>query len=173
VGELDARYSSPGAAPATWRQVEEAVTAAATFWLSTARPGGRPHVTPLLAVWDGRALHFCTGPEERKARNLWADRRCVLTTGCHTLDGLDVVVEGDAVRVTDDGRLRRLAAAWEAKYGPGWRFAVRDGAFRHAEASLRGDDPGEALVYEVVPRVVFAFAKGEPYAQTRFRLGSR
>ncbi len=29
---------------------------------STVRPDGRPHVTPLLAVWADDALHFCTGP---------------------------------------------------------------------------------------------------------------
>jgi len=37
-------------------------------------------------------LYFCTGPHERKARNLGQNPHCVLTTGCNTLkEGLDVV----------------------------------------------------------------------------------
>jgi len=38
----------------------------------------------------------------------------------------------------------------------------------HDPGSLRGADPGSALVYEVVPTKAFAFAKGE-YGQTRWR----
>jgi hypothetical protein len=41
-----------------------------TFWLSTARPDGRPHVTPFIAVWLDEALWFCTGADELKAKNL-------------------------------------------------------------------------------------------------------
>ena len=40
------------------------------YWLSTVRPDGRPHVTPLMSVWLEGALYFCTGPDERKAKNL-------------------------------------------------------------------------------------------------------
>ena len=111
------------------------------YWLTTVRRDGRPHVTPLLAVWNDGALHFCTGPDEQKARNLEATTHSAVTTGCNTMgEGLDVVVEGDAVRVTDDTRLQRLADAWEAKYGSDWHFDVHDGAFHH--------DAGEALVFE-------------------------
>jgi hypothetical protein len=48
---------------------------------STVRPDGRPHVTPLIAVWHAGALWFATGPEERKARNLAENPSCVLTPG--------------------------------------------------------------------------------------------
>ena len=71
------------------------------YWLSTVRPDGRPHVTPIAAVWLDGALHFCTGPTERKAKNLARNRYCVVTTGTNALEGLDVVIEGEAVRVTD------------------------------------------------------------------------
>jgi nicotinamidase-related amidase len=44
------------------------------------QPDGRLHVTPLRT-----------------------STQCVLTTGCNALgEGLDLVVEGDAVRLTDD-----------------------------------------------------------------------
>ncbi|MFB7075663.1 pyridoxamine 5'-phosphate oxidase family protein, partial [Streptomyces sp. NPDC056290] len=86
----------------------------------------------------------------------------VLTTGTSTWNqGYDVVVEGEAVRVADDARLRELAAAWEGKYGSFWHFEVRDGHFHHG--------PGRAVVFSVAPRTVFGFGKGEPFSQTRWR----
>ncbi len=74
---------------------------AEVLWLSTVRPSGQPHVTPLLAVWWNGAIHFCTGPTERKAKNPAANPACVLTTGRAELEGLDIVIEGRAVIVTD------------------------------------------------------------------------
>ncbi|WP_432095719.1 pyridoxamine 5'-phosphate oxidase family protein [Streptomyces sp. bgisy100] len=161
VAELDARYSIPGAAPTPWAEALEGLEGAELFWLSTVRPDGRPHVTPLLAVWLDDALYFCTGTEERKARNLARNTRCALTTGRNALnEGVDLVVEGEAVQLGDDTRLRRVADAYEAKYGSEWHFVVRDGAFV--------GQGGRALVYEVAPATVFAFRKGE-YSQTRWR----
>jgi hypothetical protein len=55
-------------------------------------------------------------------------------------------------------------------YGQDWRFEVVDGAFVHANDSLRGDDPGSAHVFAVVPRS--AFGKGEPHSETRFTFPS-
>jgi hypothetical protein len=169
AAELDARFSSDGATATPWERASGGLRDAEVFWLTTVRPDGRPHVTPLLAVWLDDALYFCTGPTERKARNLVRNPHCVLTTGCATLDeGLDLVVEGDAVRVTDDAGLVRVADAYLSKYGSDWHFAVRDGAFHHGPESLRGADPGEAWVYEVAPSRVFGFGKGE-FSQTRWR----
>ncbi|MFJ8790475.1 pyridoxamine 5'-phosphate oxidase family protein [Streptomyces sp. NPDC102462] len=160
-GELDRRYSSAGASAPAWSEAEALLRAAELFWISTVRPDGRPHVTPLPAVWAEGALHFCTGPEERKARNLDRNPEVVLTTGTNTWDkGFDLVVEGTAVRVTDDGRLRELAAVWEAKYGAFWHFEVRDGHFEHG--------PGRARVFAVPPRTVFGFAKGTLFSQTKW-----
>ncbi|HEY1515708.1 MAG TPA: pyridoxamine 5'-phosphate oxidase family protein [Solirubrobacteraceae bacterium] len=74
-------FSEPDATPTPWAAGLEQLRAADTFWLSTVRPDGRPHVTPLTAVWHAGALWFATGPEERKARNLAENPSCVLTTG--------------------------------------------------------------------------------------------
>jgi len=165
VTDLDARYGDEGAGPTPWADARRELEAAELSWLTTVRPDGRPHVTPLLSVWVDEAAHLCTGPEERKARNLAGNRHCLLTTGRNTLrEGLDVVIEGDAEPVENDEDLRRLAEAWEAKYGPDWHFDVRDGAFHH--------QGGRALVFRVAPTTVFGFAKG-PYSQTRWRFGSR
>ena len=119
VTTLDARFSVPDARPTPWSEARQQLGEAGAYWLSTVRADGRPHVTTLMAVWHGDALYFSTGPTEQKARNLEQNQKVILTTGCNDISrGLDVVVEGRAVRVRDDGRLRVLAAAWEAKYGP-------------------------------------------------------
>ena len=103
IAELDARFSSEGATPTQWTEARQLLEAAEVFWLSTVRPDGRPHVTPLLAVWLDDALYFCTSSPERKAKNLDHSPHCVLTTGRNSLDGLDIVVEGEA-----RGRRRRV-----------------------------------------------------------------
>lgn len=163
MAELDARYSSDGATPTGWAEARGRLESAQLYWLSTVRPDGRPHVTPLLSVWLDGALYFCTGPSERKARNLAHNPHCILVTGCNALDeGLDLVVEGDAAKVSDDATLRRTADAYESKYGSDWHFEVRDGAFL--------GPGGQALVYEVAPSTVFGFGKGE-FSQTRWRFG--
>ncbi|MFJ7587739.1 pyridoxamine 5'-phosphate oxidase family protein [Streptomyces sp. NPDC097617] len=159
--ELDARYSDEQATAVPWREAAGRLAAAELYWLTTVRPDARPHVTPLIGVWADGALHFCTGPEERKAKNLRRNAHVVLTTGTNTLhEGFDLVVEGVATRVTDPERLRRLATAWEAKYGAEWHFDIGDGGFVNPDA-------GEAVVFAVRPSTAFGFGKGG-YSQTRW-----
>jgi general stress protein 26 len=169
--ELDLRFSSEGAIPLPWQAVVDAIESAEIFWLSTVRSEGRPHVTPLPAMWLDAALHFCTGREEQKAKNIEANPHCILTTGCNEFrKGLDVVVEGKAVRVTDTQMLERLAAMWMSKLG--WPFDVIDGGFRDPAIERKEgdrDDLATALVFGVMPTKVLAFGKGEPYSQTRYR----
>ncbi|KLJ05073.1 pyridoxamine 5'-phosphate oxidase family protein [Streptomyces albidoflavus] len=162
---LDPRYSTPDAEAVPWSAAEDLLTRSEVFWLTTVRPDGRPHVTPLLAVWQHGALHFATGAEERKARNLAQNQQVILTTGTNTLsDGLDLVVEGEASLVSDTDRLTSLAAAWSTKYGPDWTFEVADGTFHHP-------DGANALVFAVPPHRVFGFTKGTPFSQTRWDFG--
>ena len=157
--ELHAQFSSPGASATLWAEGRRELEVAQIYWLATVRPDGRPHVTPLLAIWMDGALYFCTGPDERKAKNLAHNAHCVITTGCNLLEGLDVVVEGEAVQVRDEATLQSLAALYASKYG--WRYQVRDGAFY--------GEGGRALVYEVAPATAFGFGKGESSSQTRWR----
>lgn len=157
---LDPRFSDPDTEPTPWSETVDALRDAELFWLTTVRADGRPHVTPLVAVWHDDAIHFCTGAAEQKAVNLRSNPDVILTTGCHRWDGgLDVVVEGRAERTTDDPTLQRLAAAWTQKWHGEWQFEVGDGAFRHA-------DGGEALVFTVGPTKVLAFGKS-PFTHTR------
>jgi general stress protein 26 len=164
VGELDPRFSSPGATATDWALGRRHVDEAEVFWLSTVRPDGRPHVTPLLAVWHDDALCFCTGSGERKAENLRQNPHCVLTTGQNGLDGLDVVVEGEAVEVNDGAQLEAVAAAYESKYGA--HFTAPEGTWFGLGDAIRA---GNVLVYRVKPATVLGFARGEEFSQTRWR----
>ena len=167
TGTLDTRFSDPAAEPSAWKDVEAELAGAGIYWLTTVREDGRPHVTPLIAVWYDGALHFATGDGEQKFRNLTANPRVVLTTGSNALKaGLDVVAEGEAVRVREQKRLEALADAWVEKYSEEWRFEVRDGDFRLA-------DGGRAAVFGVAPTKVLAFRKEGTYAQTTWRLTER
>lgn len=161
VPELNADFSSPEAVAPPWDRVVEVLTTSEIFFLSTVRSNGRPHVTPIPAVWHEGALHICTGEQEQKAKNLTVNPYCVLTTGTNRLHtGLDVVVEGHAEPVLDQARLERLAALWLAKLD--WPFEV-------VEAGFSDGHHGVATVYAVVPEKVLAFGKGEPFSQTRYR----
>jgi general stress protein 26 len=162
IAELDQRFSDPNATPTAWAAARELLETSKAYWLSTVRPDGRPHVTTIAAVWVDGVLHFTTGQTERKAKNLEDNRQCAVTTGCNGLEGLDVVVEGEAVLVTDEARLQRLAAAYIAKYDDLFVFHVRERAL-WIEGS---EDAG--LAFEVRPTKAFGFGKG-PYSQTRWR----
>jgi hypothetical protein len=158
---LDGRFSSPGATAMPWAEALGHLESAEIFWLTTVRPDGRPHVTPLLAIWLEGALYFSTGETERKAKNLAHNAHCILTTGGNALnEGFDLVVEGDAARVSDEATLQRLAERYLAKYG--WQFTVRDGALHGGEGNI-------AQVFAVTPTTAFGFGKGEPFSQTRWR----
>ncbi len=92
LGELDTRFSSVNATARPWAEALAILETAETFWLSSVRPDGRPHVATLFAVWLEGALHICTGVTERKAKNLAGNRSVAITTGCNTQSGLDIVV---------------------------------------------------------------------------------
>ena len=157
---LDERFSDPGAQPTGWATTRQALESAEISWLTTVRADGRAHATPLVTVWLDDAVHFCTGPEEQKAINLRRNRHVAVITGCNDWrGGLDVIVEGEAELVTDEDRLRRLAAAWATKWDGRWRYEIRDGSFVNP-------GHGKALVFEVRPAKVLAFRKGG-FSQTR------
>ena len=161
--ELDPPFSQPGSTATDWSTVQRILEAAETSWLTTVRADGRPHVTPLVAVWHGDSLYFCTGEAEQKAVNLRSNQHVVLTTGCNGWqEGIDVVVEGVATRVTDDALLADLAAVWATKWDGSWQFEARDGAFHHED----GGEDHPALVFEVAIAKVLSFDK-EGGAATR------
>jgi len=139
---LDQRFSHPDAKAAAWAETARVLEDAQLSWICTVRADGRPHLTPLVAVWLDDTLYFSTGEGEQKAVNLRGNPHVLLLTGCSRWDeGLDVVAEGD------DGQ---------------WQFGVRDGRFEHQGG-------GQSLVFAVRPAKILAFAKGQ-FGQTRHRL---
>jgi hypothetical protein len=162
--EFDSRFSDPKAEATPWDVAGRVLQEAELYWITTVRRDGRPHVTPLVGVWVDDAMHFATGPQEQKAVNLQENQQVAVTTGSNTwAEGIDVVVEGIAVRLTDNAELQHVADAYFAKYGDDWAFEVGDGTFGS------GDDA--AYVFRIQPAKVLAFAK-QPHAQTRYRFAA-
>jgi nitroimidazol reductase NimA-like FMN-containing flavoprotein (pyridoxamine 5'-phosphate oxidase superfamily) len=158
--KLDTTFSDPEATATSWEDTLGVLEGAEICWIATVRASGRPHMTPLVAVWLDGALHFCTGESEQKAVNLRTNENVILMTGCNQWDrGIDVVLEGQAVRVNDIDTLQRLAEAWARKWDGRWQYEPVEGGFK-------GDG---VLVYSVSPHKVFAFAKGN-FSQTRHSL---
>lgn len=78
-----------------------------TTFLGTTRPDGRPHAAGIGAVWLDGDLYFTSGVGPRKSRNLAANPACTISTKLTTID---IVLEGEAVRVTDGPTLELVAA---------------------------------------------------------------
>src|SRR5258706_861310 len=83
-----------------------------TCWLATINPDGSPHVTGVGAIWVDDAFWFETGETTRKGKNLAADPRCVLSVAG---DDFDLVVEGDAHKVSDPSTVATIAERWAAE----------------------------------------------------------
>jgi hypothetical protein len=140
-----------GAPPIPWTFVRERLAAntAASHWLGTVRPDGRPHVTAVGALWLEDMCYFTAGAGSRKAKNIARNPACVITA---SIKDVDVVVEGVAAKVTDEATLQRLADLYAAQ---GWSPQVRDGAFT-AEYSAPSAGPPPWDVYRITPQTLFA-----------------
>jgi uncharacterized pyridoxamine 5'-phosphate oxidase family protein len=159
---VDPEFSDAGARPTPWADALAQLERAMAYSLCTVRPDGRPHVTTLAAiVLDGK-VYFATGPQERKARNLARNAHVAIMVGSSAFEGLDIVLEGDAVLVVDVATLQRLVDAYAAKYPGVFGFQVKDGIFT--------DPGGEKAIRVYAVRVAkgFGFAKGK-FSQTRWR----
>jgi general stress protein 26 len=128
------------------------------------RQDGRPHVTPLLAIWALGAMWFTTGEHEQKARNLSANPHCALTSGTDSLTGTDYVIEGTATLVTEQSTRQAVATAFEQAYG--WQLTREDGTWYQLGDAVR---TGSVQLYRVRPVKGFTFAAGNESSQTRYR----
>jgi PPOX class probable F420-dependent enzyme len=139
-----------------WSWAAERLTAARNYWVVTAWPDGRPHSMPVWGMWDDSALWFTTAVGSRKAKNLRADPRCVVTTE----DASDpVVIEGRAEIVTAAGAVRRVLDLMNAKYG----------------TDLQPDflDPAVNATVSVRPGTVISMRHGDfTGSPTRWQFGS-
>ena len=153
------RYGSP---PLTWDRARERLEQAHTHWLATVRPDGRPHVAAVGVVWLDGAFYFTAGAETRKAKNLAQNPHAVITLAAQ---GIDLVLEGEATRVTDRPTLERAAARYR---DGGWPAEVEGDAFT-APYSAPSAGPPPWDLYKFTPETVFGVATAEPYGATRWR----
>jgi hypothetical protein len=92
---------------------EERLVNSHDYWLATARPSGSPHVMPVWGVWVQGAAWFSSSHQSRKARNIAADSRAVITTDNPRQP---VVVEGMVELIMGEGEIGRFTSWVNAKY---------------------------------------------------------
>jgi hypothetical protein len=131
-------------------------------FLSTTRPDGRVHTAPVGTMWHEGDLYFTSGDGTRKSRNLAENPTGTLAI---RLDGIDVVLEGAASRVTDSATLEALARDYRAG---GWPVTV-DGAAFTADFSAPSAGPPPWQLYRFRFETVFGVATVEPWGATRWR----
>src|SRR5207249_364220 len=85
------------------------------------------------------------------AKNLAADPRCVLTFSSTSVPSLDVSVEGDTHKMTDQRTVQAVADAYGSKMS--CQLTVRDGVVFGDNAPTAGPPP--YAVFELTPRTVF------------------
>ena len=134
-----------------------------TCWLATIDADGSPHVTGIGAIWvDGR-FWFETGDRTRKARNIARDPRCTLSISTHEFD---LVVEGEAAKITDPATVASMADRWAAE---GWPCRVDEtGVALTADFSAPSAGPPPWFVYRVTPTAATALIVIEPGGATRW-----
>jgi PPOX class probable F420-dependent enzyme len=122
-----------------WSWAEERLKASHDYWVATVWPDGRPHVMPVWGVWSHESLCFSSSLRSRKARNLRADPRCVVTTD-NPIE--PVVVEGVAELVRDLGAIEEMIALVNQKYS--------------SDITLEFMDPQVNAMFRIRPRWVFS-----------------
>jgi hypothetical protein len=132
------------------------------FFLGTCRPDGRPHSAGVGALWLDGDLYFTSAPAARKARNLAANPACTVSV---RLEGIDLVLEGEATRITDQTTLERAAAAYREG---GWPAEVEGDAFT-APFSAPSAGPPPWHLYRFRFDTAFGVATAEPAGATRWR----
>jgi hypothetical protein len=135
-----------------------------TCWLTTLNPDGSPHVTGVGELWADNAFWFETGEQTRKGKNLARDPRCVLSVAT---EAFDLIVEGEADKVTDLVTVADMAARWA---NGGWPARVDEtGTAITAEYSAPSAGPPPWHVYRLAPQSATAVATVEPGGATRWR----
>jgi hypothetical protein len=149
-----------------WTRARDALAAAngpeRSFFLGTVRPDGRPHAAGIGALWHDGDVYIVSGPETRKSRDLAANPACTISVN---VEGMDLVLEGEAARVTDPPTLEALAAAYRAA---GWPCEVDGDAFT-APYSAPSAGPPPWYLYRFTFHTVVGVAGAEPHGATRWR----
>ena len=117
-----ADYGVPGADTGMlpYTHATERLKQALIYWVNTVRPNGRPHSSPIWAVWVDGTLYFDGSPETRRGRNIAANPAVAIHIESGGAGKDVLMLEGDAhaLRGVDlPGELKeRIAAEYAAKY---------------------------------------------------------
>ncbi|ADB52249.1 pyridoxamine 5'-phosphate oxidase family protein [Conexibacter woesei] len=155
-----------GAGPLPWSRALDALRSGwprmeTACFLGTVRPDGRPHAAAVgAAEYDGD-VYFTSGPGTRKSRNLAVNPACTLSL---RLDGIDLVLEGEARRVTDTPTLDRVAALYRDS---GWPAEV-DGDALTAPYSAQSAGPPPWHLYRITFHTAFGVGLREPHGASRW-----
>jgi Pyridoxamine 5'-phosphate oxidase len=97
-----------------WSWALERLEKSHNYWIATARPDGSPHLMVVWGIWWRDAFWFSTGLRTRKAKNILANRRCVI--GTEKADEA-IILEGVAEQVTDRNLWKPIVEVYNRKYG--------------------------------------------------------
>lgn len=136
-----------------------------TWYLATVTPEGSSHSAGVGALWHDGELYFTSGQDTRKSRNLSRNPAASMSI---SLDGIDLVFEGETTRVTDRATLERVAKRY---HDDGWPTTV-DGDGLTAPYSAPSAGPPPWQVYQLRFDKVFGVASAEPHGATRWRFAS-
>ena len=116
-------------------------------------------------LWMDGTLYFTSGPGTRKSRNLAANPACTLSG---RLPGMDIVMEGDGVRVTDPDTLERAAARYREG---GWPAEVAGDALTAPYSAPSAGRPPWHL-YRLRFHTAVALMTSEPQSAMRWRFAT-
>ena len=166
--------AADGLPPVDWAGIVERLDAgsgpapdahnARTTWLATVNEDGSPHVTAVGAIWVDGTFWFQTGARTRKRRNVERDPRCSIAV---SVRDADVVIEGDAAKVTDPSTVARIAQAWADSGWPAEPDATGSGITAPFNAPSLGPPPWN--VFRIEPRSAIVALGTEPGGLSRFR----
>jgi hypothetical protein len=132
--------------------------------VATLSAPGYPAIRKLPSGWLDGTFWFQTGAGTRKGRNVARDPRCSVAV---SVRDADVVVEGDAARVTEPGALARIAKAWADNGWPAEPDDSGPGITAPFNAPSQGPPPWN--VYRIEPRSAIVTLATGPGGLTRFR----
>jgi hypothetical protein len=97
-----------------WADVRRDLEDAASYWVASTRPDGRPHVVPRDGLWLDDTWYYGGSPDTVHNRNLQHNRSLTMHIG----DGMKaIIVEGDADFIhTTQAVAQRLSDENKRKY---------------------------------------------------------
>jgi len=131
--------------PARWQAIEARLGRESTLWVATARPDGRPHLTPVWFIWLEDKIYITIGANSQKYANLYQNQRIAVSLPDTSTV---VIVEGEA-HVAAKAMIDTLGEYFFHKYE--WDF--------------RYDDSADWRLIEITPHKILAWGDGYDESQ--------